>query len=56
MADHLEAAGDIVKDFGHVLTHFTQGAAAYGAGAGRLVHDDSARQRLRQLAARRLRC
>jgi hypothetical protein len=48
MADHFEAAGDIIQDLGYVLAHFAQGTAAYAAGAGRLVHDDGARQRLGQ--------
>ena len=52
MPDHLEAAGDIVEDFGDVLAHFTQGPAAHAACAVRFVYDLPARQRLGQLRRR----
>ncbi len=55
MADHLEAAGDVIEDFGDVLAHFAHAPAASRAGAGWLVDDLPARQRLGQLAARLLR-
>ena len=50
MADHFEAAGDVLEDFGDVLAHFAHGAAASRAGAGRFVDNIAARQRFGQLA------
>ena len=52
MTHHLEAAGDVLEDLGHILTHLAQPIAAAGATCGRcrLVRRRRARQMLRQLA------
>ena len=52
VTDHLEAAGDVLEDLGHILTHLAQPIAAAGATGGRrrLVRLRRAGQMLGQLA------